>query len=65
MSNVKCSQCEYFNDKSVKNQCTRYCIPMNKESICVDCEEIDNITEYQVAADILEIAGAFRKYSLS
>lgn len=41
MASINCSQCAYFKNDTAKEQCTRYSISMNRDNICVDCEEID------------------------
>lgn len=65
MSKVKCSQCGYFNDKAAKVQCTRYSIPMNRDNMCVDCDEIDDMVEFQIAADASDVMKIISKYSLT
>lgn len=41
MGNIQCSQCGYFESKDTcKMRCSRYDINVDKDNICVDCDEL-------------------------
>lgn len=43
MGNIKCSQCGYYESNNTNGlQCSRYCIPVDKDNKCVDCDESED-----------------------
>jgi len=45
MANIKCSQCGYFDNNCADCRCKRYSISVDKDTICVDNEEVDDLTD--------------------
>jgi hypothetical protein len=40
---LKCSQCGYLDDIHSKCRCSRYSVPVEKDSLCVDCDELEAV----------------------
>lgn len=45
MSAITCSKCNYFDDDNAKKQCKRYSVPVDEDNICVDSDELYDMTD--------------------